>query len=136
MWLTKVAINRRVTIAMVILALLVMGYVGLSRMPWDINPNVDIPYISVTVPYPGAGPSEIEQRVLRPLEDAVSIISGVKNVTSTARENLAASESAIRDTDFGKEMAEFSTASILVQSATAFLAQANNLPQNILSLIR
>lgn len=53
-----------------------------------------------------------------------------------ARENLAASESAIRDTDFGKEMAEFSTANILVQSAVSFLSQANNLPQNILSLIR
>lgn len=55
---------------------------------------------------------------------------------AVARENLAASESAIRDTDFGKEMAEFSTAQILVQSATAFLAQANALPQNVLQLIR
>lgn len=55
---------------------------------------------------------------------------------AVARENLAASESSIRDTDFGKEMAEFSTAQILVQSATAFLAQANALPQNVLQLIR
>lgn len=55
---------------------------------------------------------------------------------AVARENLAASESSIRDTDFGSEMAEFSTAQILVQSATSFLAQANNLPQNVLSLIR
>ncbi len=55
---------------------------------------------------------------------------------ATARENIAASESAIRDTDFGAEMAEFSTAQILVQSATSFLAQANSLPQNVLSLIR
>lgn len=55
---------------------------------------------------------------------------------ATARENLAASESAIRDTDFGQEMAEFSTSNILVQSATSFLAQANSLPQNVLQLIR
>jgi len=55
---------------------------------------------------------------------------------ATTRENIAASESAIRDTDFGAEMAEFSTAQILVQSATSFLAQANSLPQNVLSLIR
>ncbi|MCE5219213.1 hypothetical protein LLH03_19530 [bacterium] len=55
---------------------------------------------------------------------------------ATARENLAASESAIRDTDFGEEMAEYSTAQILVQSATAFLAQANSLPQNVLQLIQ
>ena len=55
---------------------------------------------------------------------------------AVARENLAASESSIRDTDFGREMAEFTTAQILVQSATSFLAQANSLPQNVLSLIR
>jgi len=55
---------------------------------------------------------------------------------ATARENIAASDSAIRDTDFGREMAEFSTAQILVQSATSFLAQANSLPQNVLSLIK
>jgi len=55
---------------------------------------------------------------------------------AVARENLAASESSIRDTDFGREMAEFTTSQILVQSATAFLAQANALPQNVLTLIR
>jgi flagellin len=54
---------------------------------------------------------------------------------AVARENLAASESAIRDTDFGREMAEFTTAQILVQSATAFLTQANALPQAVLRLI-
>ncbi len=55
---------------------------------------------------------------------------------AVSRENLAASESSIRDTDFGREMAEFTTSQILVQSATAFLAQANALPQNVLTLIR
>ena len=55
---------------------------------------------------------------------------------AVARENLAASESTIRDTDFGSEMAEFTTAQIMVQSAIAFLAQANALPQNVLMLIQ
>ncbi len=55
---------------------------------------------------------------------------------AVSRENLAASESEIRDTDFGREMAEFTTSQVLVQSATAFLAQANSLPQQVLQLIR
>ncbi|MGD9494912.1 MAG: flagellin [Armatimonadota bacterium] len=55
---------------------------------------------------------------------------------AVSRENLAASESEIRDTDFGREIAEFTTAQVLVQSATAFLAQANSLPQQVLQLIR
>jgi flagellin len=55
---------------------------------------------------------------------------------AVARENLAASESAIRDTDFAKEMGEYTTSQILVQSAVSFLSQANALPNNVLSLIR
>jgi flagellin len=55
---------------------------------------------------------------------------------AVARENLAASESSIRDTDFGKEMSEFTTSQVLVQSGMSFLTQANNLPTNVLSLIR
>jgi flagellin len=85
------------------------------------------------------------------IEDAISTVSNLRGrmgafqvntleaqgrSLAVARENLAASESAIRDTDFGSEMAEYSTAQILVQSATSFLAQANSLPQNVLTLIR
>ncbi len=55
---------------------------------------------------------------------------------AVSRENLSASESQIRDTDFGREMAEFTTSQVLVQSAMSFLAQANSMPQNVLSLIR
>ncbi len=88
MQLTRLAINRRVTISMVILSLIVMGFVGLSRMPWDLNPKVEFPMITVTVPYPGAGPEEIEQRILRPLEDAIAVINGVKNLNATGFENV------------------------------------------------
>lgn len=88
MWLTRFAINRRVTISMFILGLVIMGLVGLSRMPWDLNPKVDFPMVSVTVPYPGANPEEIEQRIVRPLEDQVSVINGVDEVTSECQENI------------------------------------------------
>ena len=89
MWLTRLAINRRVTIAMMILALIVLGLEGLGRMPWDLNPDVEIPVISVTVPYPGAGPLEIEQRILRPIEDQVAVINGVTDIDATGYENIA-----------------------------------------------
>ncbi|NLO73139.1 MAG: efflux RND transporter permease subunit [candidate division WS1 bacterium] len=88
MWLTRLAINRRVTIAMIILGIMVLGLVGLQRMPWDFFPEVDFPYIFVTVPYPGAAPEEVEEGVVKPLEDQFSIISNVKHLTSTCRENM------------------------------------------------
>jgi hydrophobic/amphiphilic exporter-1 (mainly G- bacteria), HAE1 family len=88
MWLTKFAIARRVTILMFIMGLVVLGLVGLSRMPWDLNPKVDFPIVTVIVPYPGASPDEIEQRVVKPLEDQVSVINGVDRVVSQAQENV------------------------------------------------
>ncbi len=54
----------------------------------------------------------------------------------TASENLTAAESRIRDVDMAKEMSEYTKNSILVQSATAMLAQANQIPQTVLQLLQ
>lgn len=54
----------------------------------------------------------------------------------TTNENLAASRSRIRDADFAAETANLTRAQILQQAGTAMLAQANQLPQNVLSLLR
>jgi len=52
-----------------------------------------------------------------------------------ANENLVSSESVIRDVDMAKEMATFTRNQIMSQSATAMLAQANQVPQNVLQLL-
>ncbi len=54
----------------------------------------------------------------------------------TSSENLASSRSRIRDTDFAKETAELTRTQILQQAGTAMLAQANQVPQNVMSLLR
>jgi flagellin len=59
----------------------------------------------------------------------------IKNV-NVAVENLSASESRIRDTDMAQEMVQFTRAQILQQAGTAMLAQANQVPQTVLSLLR
>ena len=51
-------------------------------------------------------------------------------------ENLSAAESRIRDVDMASEMTTFTKNNILSQAATAMLAQANALPQNVLTLLR
>jgi len=58
------------------------------------------------------------------------------NNLGTASENLTAAESRIRDVDMAREMMEFTRASILSQAAQAMLAQANQLPQGVLQLLR
>jgi len=54
----------------------------------------------------------------------------------TVAENLAESESRIRDTDMAQEMMNFTKYTILTQASQAMLAQANNLPQGVLQLLR
>jgi flagellin len=58
------------------------------------------------------------------------------NNISTYQENLTASESRIRDVDMASEMVEFSKDQILQQAGTSMLAQANQAPQSVLSLLR
>jgi flagellin len=84
------------------------------------------------------------------LDTAINSVSGTRadlgavqnrlehtvNNLNVASENLAASESRIRDTDMAKEMMSFTRAQILSQAGTAMLAQANQAPQGVLSLLR
>ena len=63
-------------------------------------------------------------------------LESTMNSLGIAKENLTAAESTIRDVDMAKEMMEFTKNNILVQAAQAMLAQANQLPQGILQLLR
>ncbi|MCL2010782.1 MAG: hypothetical protein FWG71_09615 [Synergistaceae bacterium] len=58
------------------------------------------------------------------------------NRLAVSKANLTASESRIRDADMAKTMMEFTKLQILMQSGVSMTAQANQLPQVILSLIR
>ena len=55
---------------------------------------------------------------------------------SVSIENISASQSAIRDVDMAAEMVTFTKNQILLQAGTAMLAQANMMPQNVLSLLK
>jgi len=59
----------------------------------------------------------------------------INNLT-TATTNITAAESRIRDVDMAKEMMNFTKLNILMQAGNSMLAQANQLPQNVLQLLR
>jgi flagellin len=65
-----------------------------------------------------------------------NILESNINSLSVAKENIAASESSIRDTDMASEMVTFTKNQILMQAGTSMLSQANQMPQNLLSLLR
>ncbi|HET9536547.1 MAG TPA: efflux RND transporter permease subunit, partial [Mesorhizobium sp.] len=68
------------------LVLMALGVMSFAKLPVTRFPNIDVPLVSVTITDPGVAPSELETQVTKRIEDAVSNISGVKNVTSTITE--------------------------------------------------
>lgn len=89
MWLTAVSIRRPLFILMVILGFGLVGAVGYTRLGADQYPNINIPYVLVVVPYPGAGPEEVEDQVTKPLENAVAGATRLKYLQSYSMENVA-----------------------------------------------
>lgn len=89
MKLADLSIRRPILMTMLILAFVVLGVFSLSRLGIDLFPNVEFPFVVVTIVYPGAGPEEMETLIAEPVEEEISSISGLKHVTSTAQEGLA-----------------------------------------------
>ena len=89
MSLPRLAVNRPVTTAMVLLSLLVLGGISFTRIPLTYLPDVDFPGVFVTVPYPNASPRQIEREIVQPLEEALATIPGARRINSTATADRA-----------------------------------------------
>ncbi|EQA35542.1 RND transporter, Hydrophobe/Amphiphile Efflux-1 (HAE1)/Heavy Metal Efflux (HME) family, permease protein [Leptospira inadai serovar Lyme str. 10] len=83
------SIKRPIFITSLVILMLLTGLVSLSRMGVDLFPDVNIPIVSVTTIYPGAGPEEIEELISKPLEEELSSISGLKKISSRNQEGVS-----------------------------------------------
>ncbi len=87
--ISAIAIRRPVFTVMVTLAILVLGFVGFSRLGTDLFPDISFPVVAITIPYPGASPTEVENLVTKQIEDAVISLNGIDRVRSFSREGLS-----------------------------------------------
>jgi Cation/multidrug efflux pump len=85
----KSAINKPVTTALIFVAVIVIGLFSLSRLPIDQFPEMDPPYITVMTTYPGASASEIETNVTKIIENSLTSVDGLKELTSSSRDNMS-----------------------------------------------
>ena len=79
-------IKRPVFTTMIVMLLVVFGLNAYPTLGIDLNPDVDFPIVNVTVTYTGASPEEMESLITKPIEDAVSSISGIKTLSSVSKE--------------------------------------------------
>ncbi|MBQ6298806.1 MAG: efflux RND transporter permease subunit [Bacteroidales bacterium] len=85
----KSAIEKPVTTALIFVAVIVIGVFSLSRLPIDQFPEMDPPYITVMTTYPGASASEIETNVTKLIENSLTSVDGLKELTSSSRDNMS-----------------------------------------------
>ncbi|WP_346354791.1 efflux RND transporter permease subunit [Azotosporobacter soli] len=84
--LTSISLKRPVFATVIILALVVLGLFSYHSLDVDEYPNVEIPVVGITVKYNGASPEQIESKVTKKVEEAVSSVSGVDHISSTITE--------------------------------------------------
>jgi HAE1 family hydrophobic/amphiphilic exporter-1 len=89
MQIVEFATRRRVTILMVTLAVLLFGFVSLTRLKLNLLPDLSYPTLTVRTDLPGAAPLELETLITRPIEEAVGIIRNVRQVRSVSRAGQA-----------------------------------------------
>ena len=89
MGLTRLAISRPVVILMMVAAFLVLGIISYFKLPAELNPKVDFPRVTVRTTYAGTNPQEMETLVTKPIEDAISGVSGVQEIDSYSEQGVS-----------------------------------------------
>ena len=83
------SIRRQVFALMLIAGLVGLGLVSLGRLNTDLNPDVDMPFITVTTVLRGASPETVETEVTDVLEEQINTIEGIRTLSSTSSEGIS-----------------------------------------------
>ena len=89
MFLSDFSIKRPIATLVIIIVLMALGLLALKKLRVNQIPDVEVPVLSVTIPYPGASPDTVEREVINRIEKSLQSISGVDQVRSTASEGSA-----------------------------------------------
>ncbi|MYA18636.1 MAG: efflux RND transporter permease subunit, partial [Gammaproteobacteria bacterium] len=81
--------GNRVAVMLATVALLVLGFAGLLHVSVERYPPIDLRTISIGVPYDGATPREVEEDIVRRIEESLTEIDGVDRITSNAFDGRA-----------------------------------------------
>jgi len=82
------AARARMVVAFIILSVLV-GAVAYVSLPKEGEPDIEVPYLFVSVPFPGISATDSERILLKPMETALADVEGLKEMSGTAAENYA-----------------------------------------------
>ncbi len=85
-WMSKLAIERPTSVFILMILIFFVGFSAYNILPREAAPEVQIPYLIVTVPYPGSSPEDVESLIIDKLETEMQNVEGLKEMSSTSTE--------------------------------------------------
>jgi len=89
MTITELSIKRPTLIVVIFSALIILGIYSYTQMNYELLPKITPPVMTITTLYPGGSPNEVETSITKPVEDAVSTLDQIDNITSTSGEGVS-----------------------------------------------
>ncbi|WP_282166101.1 efflux RND transporter permease subunit [Shewanella japonica] len=89
MSLINTSVKRPVTVWMFMLAIMLFGMVGFTRLAVKLLPDLSYPSVTVRTAYDGAAPVEVEQLISKPIEEAVGVVKGLRKISSISRSGMS-----------------------------------------------
>ncbi len=86
---TRIALSRPVTTVMAALAVMAVGIISTSLLRLEAMPDISFPGMQIVVPYAGSTPEEMEELVVRPIEEALATLSGIEEIRASAQSDQA-----------------------------------------------
>ncbi len=87
--LPSFAIKRPAFITSLMALIITIGVISFNKMSIDLFPKIDIPTIFISTTYSGAGPTQIETAITKPMEEEISTIAGIKKLTSRSLQDTS-----------------------------------------------
>jgi hydrophobic/amphiphilic exporter-1 (mainly G- bacteria), HAE1 family len=84
--ISSLAVKRPIFTIMVMLIVIILGGISFFRLPIDLMPNITYPVLSISTTYENASPEEVEQLITRVIEESMSAVPGVEDVSSVSAE--------------------------------------------------
>ena len=83
------SVKKPLTVFVAVLGIIVLGVVAYLKMTPDLLPNMDFPYVIIVTADPGASPESVEQTITNPMEQSMSTLDKIKDVTSTSQNSVS-----------------------------------------------
>ena len=101
--ITELSIRRPVTTIMLFVSMVVIGVIAALRLPLEAEPEATIPFFFVSLPYAGSTPEEVERNLLRPVEEALATMPGIRSMNSRA--NAEGAQIQVEFSDWNRDIA-------------------------------